>query len=88
MHTGCPRAAGVNSLSVHGSSHAAVGMADAPDGDGVGLDILWQGNAAVTGVTQVMNVGSGHLGHQSDLADGGGVRPLLGSTNGGDGQAA
>ena len=63
-------------------------MADATDGNGVGLDIFRQGHAAVAGVTQMMDVGAGHLGHQRDLADGGGVCTFLGSADGSDGQAA
>ena len=46
-------------------------MADTADGDGVGLNVFRQCHAAVAGVTQMMDVGAGHLAHQGDLANGG-----------------
>ena len=75
-------------LTVDGSCHPPVGVADAPDSDGIGLDVFRQGHTAVARVAQVVDIGAGHFAHQGDLPDGGHVRALLGGADGGDGEAA
>ena len=40
-------------------------------------DVLRQGHAGHAGITDVVDVGTGHLTHQRDLADGRHVRALL-----------
>lgn len=68
--------------------HAAVGVADATDGHAVCHDVFRQSHAHIAGITDVMDIGSGHLAGQRNLADGGGIRPFLRSADGRNGQAA
>lgn len=62
-----------------------VGVPHAADGDGVGQDVFRQRHAEVPGVAQMVDVGAGHLAHQSDPPEGVGVGPLLRGADGGDG---
>lgn len=63
-------------LPVDGPGHAPDGVADAPDGDGVGLNILRQSHAVDAGIADMVNIRPGHFAHQGDLPDGGGVGSL------------
>ena len=63
-------------------------MTNTTNSDGVCLDVFRKSHTAVAGISQMMDIGTGHLAHQCDLPDSGNIRTLLGSANSRDGQTA
>ena len=59
-----------------------IGMADSPYHFSIFQNIFRQCHPHIAGVSQMMQIRPGHLAHERDLSDRGGICPFLGGADG------